>query len=38
MSDSHLAAHENSVANIFPQLGEPGTTAQILALLEARPS
>jgi len=36
MSDTNLAAHENSLANIFPQLGETGTTAEILSLLESR--
>ena len=36
MSDTNLAAHENSVANIFPQLGETGTTSEILNLLESR--
>ncbi len=38
MSDSSLAAHENSLANVFPQLGETGTTEEILTLLEARAS
>ena len=38
MSDGNLAAHENSLANVFPQLGETGTTDEILALLQARAS
>lgn len=38
MSDGNLTAHENSVANVFPQLGETGTTQEILALLQTRAS
>ncbi|GAB2829522.1 hydrolase [Alpinimonas psychrophila] len=33
MSDTNLAAHDNSVANVFPYLGETGTTEDIVALL-----
>jgi hypothetical protein len=29
-------AHTNSVTRIFPKLGETGTTAQIIDLLETR--
>lgn len=36
MSDTNLAAHENSIANVFPHLGETGTTQEILGLLESR--
>ena len=35
MTDREVAVHDSSVANIFPKLGETGTTAEILALLEA---
>ena len=34
MTDRSIEAHENSVARIFPRLGETGTTAQIIALLQ----
>jgi len=33
MADRGAEAHENSVARIFPRIGETGTTAEILALL-----
>lgn len=36
MSDTNLAAHENSLTNVFPLLGETGTTAEILSLLNSR--
>ena len=36
MTDMSAEAHENSVKRIFPRLGETGTTAEILALLEKR--
>lgn len=36
MSDGNLAAHENSLANVFPQLGETATSQEILSLLAAR--
>jgi nicotinamidase-related amidase len=38
MSDTNLAAHENSIANVFPHLGETGTSQEILSLLAARAS
>ncbi|QIS10243.1 hydrolase [Nocardia arthritidis] len=34
MSDSDAAAHEHSVGKIFPRLGETGTTAEIVELLD----
>jgi len=34
MTDTHAEAHSNSVGRIFPRLGETGTTAQIVALLD----
>ena len=36
MTDLRAEAHENSLARIFPRLGETGSTDEILALLEAR--
>jgi nicotinamidase-related amidase len=33
MTDMNPAVHENSVTNIFPGIGETGTTAEILDLL-----
>ena len=33
MADLLPSAHDNSIANIFPRLGETGTTDEILALL-----
>jgi nicotinamidase-related amidase len=36
MTDMSMDAHENSVKRIFPRLGETGTTAEIVALLEKR--
>ncbi|MCX5053775.1 MULTISPECIES: hydrolase [unclassified Streptomyces] len=33
MSDMSSEAHDNSIERIFPRLGEPGTTAEILELL-----
>ena len=35
MTDMSRDAHDNSLARIFPRLGETGTTAEIIALLEA---
>jgi nicotinamidase-related amidase len=35
MSDMNPAVHENSITNIFPGLGETGTTAEILDLLRS---
>jgi len=34
MTDMKPEAHENSLAHIFPRLGETGTTDAVLALLE----
>ncbi len=34
MTDMSADAHENSVKRIFPRMGETGTTAEIVALLE----
>lgn len=36
MGDVRAAAHDASIANIFPRLGETGTTSDIIALLEGR--
>jgi nicotinamidase-related amidase len=36
MTDMSAEAHENSVKRIFPRLGETGTTAEIVALLDKR--
>ncbi|QAY72838.1 isochorismatase family protein [Agromyces protaetiae] len=35
MTDSSAAAHEGSVANVFPALGETGTVDEVIALLPA---
>ena len=35
MTDMSLEAHENSVIRIFPRIGETGTTAEILTLLDS---
>jgi nicotinamidase-related amidase len=35
MTDLHPDAHANSVARIFPRLGETGTASEIIALLAA---
>src|SRR5262249_31546100 len=34
MTDMSAEAHDNSVRRIFPRLGETGTTAEIVALLD----
>jgi nicotinamidase-related amidase len=34
MSDMSPEAHANSLTRIFPRLGETGTTAEIIALLD----
>ena len=34
MTDPRPGAHDHSVANVFPRLGETGTTDEILALLD----
>ena len=36
MTDRNAEAHVNSVSYIFPRLGETGTTADIIGLLETR--
>jgi len=36
MTDSRSEAHEYSVANVFPRLGETGSTREIITLLAAR--
>lgn len=36
MTDLSSEAHDNSVTRIFPRLGETGTTAEIVALLDKR--
>ena len=36
VTDTNADAHANSVARIFPRLGETGLTQDLLALLEAR--
>jgi len=38
MTDLNAAAHENSLERIFPRLGETGTAADVLALLERPPA
>jgi nicotinamidase-related amidase len=35
MTDMSAEAHENSVTRIFPRIGETGTTAEVIALLDA---
>ncbi len=37
MSDLDADAHRNSIEKIFPRLGESGTTAEVLELLEKTP-
>ncbi|ASL45815.1 Isochorismatase family protein YecD [Burkholderia sp. AD24] len=34
MTDMHLEAHNNTLARIFPRIGETGTTQEVLDLLE----
>ena len=36
MTDTRGTAHDYSIANVFPRLGETGTTEEIMALLERR--
>jgi nicotinamidase-related amidase len=38
MTDACSEAHINSLTNVFPRLGETGTTQQIIDLLETRSS
>lgn len=36
MADPRAVNHDHCLANVFPRLGETGTTAEIIALLEGR--
>jgi nicotinamidase-related amidase len=36
MTDTNLDAHTNSIARIFPRLGETATTQEIIVLIDAR--
>ncbi|WP_211474289.1 isochorismatase family protein [Collimonas humicola] len=36
MTDTSAEAHDNSVARIFPRLGETGSSQEIIALLDSR--
>jgi nicotinamidase-related amidase len=36
MTDMRAEAHAYSIANVFPRLGETGTTSEIIALLDTR--
>ncbi|MGO4701433.1 isochorismatase family protein [Dyella sp. 2RAB6] len=36
MTDTRAEAHDNSIARIFPRLGETGTTREIIERLDAR--
>lgn len=36
MADMNPAVHANSIANIFPKLGETGTSQEVIALLDQR--
>ena len=36
MTDARSEAHNHSIANVFPRLGETGTTREIIDLLETR--
>ena len=36
MTDMRAEAHDYSIANVFPRLGETGTTAEIIDLLDKR--
>ena len=36
MTDMNADAHQNSIARIFPRIGETGTSAEIVALLDKR--
>jgi nicotinamidase-related amidase len=38
MSDMDVDTHRNSIEKIFPRLGETGTTAEILTLLDTPPT
>ena len=34
MTDTRAAAHDYSIRNVFPRLGETGTAQEIIALLQ----
>jgi isochorismate hydrolase len=36
MTDMREEAHEYSIRNVFPRVGETGSTQEIIALLEKR--
>ena len=36
MTDIREEAHEHSIRNVFPRVGETGSTQEIIALLEKR--
>jgi nicotinamidase-related amidase len=36
VADLRAAAHANSIASIFPRLGETGASGDVLALLDAQ--
>lgn len=36
MTDRDAAAHANSIARVFPRIGETGSTAEIIALLDRK--
>jgi hypothetical protein len=36
MTDTRAEAHDHSIANVFPRLGETGTTQEIIDLLDQR--
>jgi nicotinamidase-related amidase len=38
MTDVREEAHEYSIGNVFPRLGETGSTQEIISLLEKRSS
>ena len=38
MADMRPDAHDYSIRNVFPRLGETGTTQEIVALLQTRDS
>jgi nicotinamidase-related amidase len=38
MTDLRVEAHDYSIRNVFPRLGETGSTQEIISLLEKRSS
>jgi hypothetical protein len=38
MTDTNPDAHANSIARIFPRLGETGTSQEIIELLDGSPA